>query len=371
MKSTRIKGFITILLISLSISANLKIQRTESETTFEALIKENLQAGVQVATEGSNEGGSWEKGFWCPRIELAPNSQAGALVDQGKALIEGKNFLDNKYSQNDNGLVLTFEKPFAQTAILPKISKSVKGNQIYIPWRNFYENFVFVNPTLGNKYISGKLRTDNNEIYNFKIVFPYKYFGWYIDDDQGNLIRERINTKARDIRTSIREEKDKVNLYWAEYKVAKENAAKLMGDVAGRNAQMKANQEQMNLKMKQNQDRTVTIQRLEKESQQHNIHVETIKNKIHAIKKEINNGNASIQAIASSITSLQASKKNPKLEIKKYEDEAKKTLDKVAKKYQTLVKNAEMMKGVLKKSEEGFKKFDKNMFRSNLNNIYP
>jgi len=65
----------------------------------------------------------------------------------------------------------------------------------YLPFRLMTSKFSYTNPT-GYKYIEGSITTDDRKLYKFKINLPWKRFGLYIDDTEGNKICSFLNNKS-------------------------------------------------------------------------------------------------------------------------------------------------------------------------------
>jgi chromosome segregation ATPase len=99
-----------------------------------------------------------------------------------------------------------------------------------------------VNPFGSNKKVYGWLKNDSGETGLLTIDFPYKTFGWYINDEEGNKIASLLTSLGAEHQNIVRANKIGANSAASEYKSAKplENAAN--GDEAKLKAEI-ANQE--------------------------------------------------------------------------------------------------------------------------------
>lgn len=78
----------------------------------------------------------------------------------------------------------------------------------FIPYRNIAGKATYTNPFGGNKYIEFLVRPDNSPTgFTVRINLPYKTFGWYINDDEGNQIKSAINTNCERRKTIVTEAK--------------------------------------------------------------------------------------------------------------------------------------------------------------------
>merc|ERR1712084_127575 len=95
----------------------------------------------------------------------------------------------------DNVYSMLFQFKSAPGAEFKKIARDAGNNKWRVSYRRMTNDFIYVNPW-GNKYIQGGVYDEAGKKFNMKILLPHKTFGWYINDDQGNKIKNAMNKSA-------------------------------------------------------------------------------------------------------------------------------------------------------------------------------
>jgi len=150
-----------------------------------ALITLSCISAAKISAKNKDGSGNWDNGFTCPKI-LVNNKNQGEATIYAK-LITGQSG-DNVYS-------MLFQFKSAPAADFKKIARDAGSNKWRVSYRRMGNDFIYVNPW-GNKYIEGTVADEAGKNYNVKILLPHKTFGWYINDDQGNKIKNAMNTSA-------------------------------------------------------------------------------------------------------------------------------------------------------------------------------
>jgi hypothetical protein len=175
-----------------------------------ALITLSCISAAKISAKNKDGSGNWDNGFTCPKILVNDKNQGEATI-YAKLITEQSG--DNVYS-------MLFAFKSAPGAEFKKIARDAGGNKWRVSYRRMGNNFGYTNPW-GNKYIQGDLNDETGKKFNMKIILPYKTFGWYINDDQGNKITNAMN-KSAVIRSNIVENnKYNVRKQFANYKAYK------------------------------------------------------------------------------------------------------------------------------------------------------
>ena len=319
--------------------------------------------------ETTADGGSWVAGYNCPYIYL--NVSGESEKDQGAAKIQGIVFFDEKLQENRDGLVLNFEKPLSQSTIFPQVAKQISGNKYFIPWRFVRNDFEYTNPILAHKNIKGKLQNDQGRFFDLKILLPYKYFGSYIDDSEGNKLRERINTKGSAVRGAIKVAKESINVLYPAYKIQKENILKIMNGSALIDKEVDALKKKIAKSMNENLMRIKTRNMLSIDATKINIGLMKLKSKFDMINAKRNDGNANIKAILTSNEALKNGKKNPQIEIAKAEKVSKIAFESVLLKFKVLDDQAVDRRAIISQSQKDWRYLKAPEFTKGLNSIAP
>jgi len=359
MKSNKIKALIAILILTVSACSNLlRTEKTEVDATFKSLVKAQVTAN----------GGDWTKGFNCPEILLS--TKGGKDVNQGEAHIEGIQFLENK-GDNLLGLVLTFKKPVAPNSLMSQVSKVIAGNKIYIPWRFLLHNFSYTNPFFNNKFIKGDLVNDQRVPFQLTIKFPYAYTTSYINDEQGNAIRKRMNSKSHEIHGNIRSAKEYIDRRFPAYKNANNDINNIKNGQKKIDEQILKNQGEIENIKKNNAAKEIELKKLTIEFNKAYIEAQANGLQIHKLNNEITETNAAVKAMSDSVTALNKSKNDPKIET----DNANKAVQTIGKKadahYNNLLKVANEKSASINASRAGFMATRTPDFKSNLATFVP
>jgi hypothetical protein len=132
------------------------------------------------------DGGNWNDGFNCQQLLING-------VDQGSVKIYAKEIVDGT---GDLKYGMTFDFAATPGADLKKVATNISGNKYRVPFRKMLNNSKYVNPFGSSKYITGVLQDETGKQYGFKLVLPYKLFGWTISDEEGNKIVSAMNNSA-------------------------------------------------------------------------------------------------------------------------------------------------------------------------------
>merc|ERR1711957_531002 len=83
-------------------------------------------------------------------------------------------------------------------------------------------HFKFVNPS-GNKFIHGYIYNEAGKIVSFKLLLPWKFFGWYINDTQGTAIATGMNKASIDRTSAVINHKNILSKNYANFVVTADN----------------------------------------------------------------------------------------------------------------------------------------------------
>jgi len=196
----------------------------------------NMRARRTQAKTKDEGNGDWRSGYTCPRVKL--NYKNREAVEATNAKFQATQLEGSLGKTNSIGW------EFSTGSVGENLKRFVfkNGNNFYIPYRFISGKFVYVNPFGSNKYVSGWLKNDSGETAQLTIDFPYKTFGWFINDEEGNKIASLLTSLGAEHQNIVRANKVGANSAASEYKAAKplENAA--TGDEAKLKAEI-ANQE--------------------------------------------------------------------------------------------------------------------------------
>merc|ERR1712160_204516 len=169
LKKKRMK-FINIKFIALVILATLSVASASK-----------IQSHAAVKSDGS---GDWDNGYTCPKLMING-------VDQGEVKILAKQVVK---PTAENVYHMMFQFTEAPKAEFKKLGRDFGNNKWGLSYRKSCAHFKFVNPS-GNKFIAGYIYNEAGKIVSFKLLLPWKFFGWYINDTQGTAIAAVINQK--------------------------------------------------------------------------------------------------------------------------------------------------------------------------------
>lgn len=316
MKSIRIKALISLLILSISLCAsNL---REETKTYSQNEVDEAYKNYAQVAVTAT-EGGSWDKGYDCPELFIEANGIKPELP-HGPVHIEGAKLMNND-GYNSIGWTIVFKNPPPPKNWINSICNPESDGKTYvIPWR-YIVSFNYHNPYLGNKLLRGEVRNDKHDTFFFKLKLPHKMIGWYINDEEGNRIITKINSKAIEVRDFIKKEKEHVLKNYQDYKQLfldqfrmKQGSDKIKKQIENNNAIVQENEKKANLSLEK-------ISKIKKEYQVFLSEYMAHQMQIHQLESDLIRNNIQIKTLSETVTKLQNSKTNPQNEQQKAEAE--------------------------------------------------
>jgi len=233
MKFTNLKLFALVVLITLSITSAKKLSAT----------KLSASTNDDIFIHNNNGFGNWDDGFYCPQFIIYDEHH---YEDQGVVIIYPEKIVrptgEDEYGmllkfEGENRFGVRFDRTLDERAaptqlFLDIVPRDIKGqnfkeiNQGYerernpndrtygdyqfrIPYRQMNGKVIYQNP-LGNKYIQGEVYDEAGKMYNFKIILPWKLFGWYINDEQGNAIKNAINKHGNEKHSKVFEIKKSI-----------------------------------------------------------------------------------------------------------------------------------------------------------------
>lgn len=230
-------------------------------------------------------------------------------------------------------------------------------------------NFGYVNPW-GNKYIHGNVYTEKGIAHTFKLILPYKTFGWYINDIQGNDISNAINKnygKRNSIVSNAKSDIKKNVINYTNLKRSLEAATK------GKDAMEKLAEESKN-KLTELKGQIDGLRATAGTKQKA---VDTKKNELILAEAKLNDLLKKEMALASEKTAIEDSKNSLskgesdiatiKASLTKVVNDTKKVLDNL---YAKLLKNAPQRKAEISASKIALYASKKEEYQSNLDKIY-
>lgn len=151
------------------------------------LITLSATSAAKINALSKDGGGDWDNGFLCPNVHIDG-------IKLGEVTVFAKKIESNE-GEDKFSMLLKFTKAPANLDIIRKVGRDIGSNQWRIAYRKTLNSFIYVNPS-GNKYIQGTVQDEQGNQFSFKLILPWKLFGWYIDDNQGNRIKNAINNKS-------------------------------------------------------------------------------------------------------------------------------------------------------------------------------
>merc|ERR1712160_192011 len=180
--------FINIKFIALVILATLSVASASK-----------IQSHAAVKSDGS---GDWDNGYTCPKLMING-------VDQGEVKILAKQVVK---PTAENVYHMMFQFTEAPKAEFKKLGRDFGNNKWGLSYRKSCAHFKFVNPS-GNKFIAGYIYNEAGKIVSFKLLLPWKFFGWYINDTQGTAIATGMNKASIDRTSAVIKPKDGFEAY--------------------------------------------------------------------------------------------------------------------------------------------------------------
>merc|ERR1740139_108107 len=207
--------FINIKFIALVILATLSVASASK-----------IQSHAAVKSDGS---GDWDNGYTCPKLMING-------VDQGEVKILAKQVVK---PTAENVYHMMFQFTEAPKAEFKKLGRDFGNNKWGLSYRKSCAHFKFVNPS-GNKFIAGYIYNEAGKIVSFKLLLPWKFFGWYINDTQGTAIATGMNKASIDRTSAVINQKDILSKNYANYVVTADNLDQATNQKDGFEAYVKA-----------------------------------------------------------------------------------------------------------------------------------
>merc|ERR1712160_2559 len=190
--------FINIKFIALVILATLSVASASK-----------IQSHAAVKSDGS---GDWDNGYTCPKLMING-------VDQGEVKILAKQVVK---PTAENVYHMMFQFTEAPKAEFKKLGRDFGNNKWGLSYRKSCAHFKFVNPS-GNKFIHGYIYNEAGKIVSFKLLLPWKFFGWYINDTQGTAIATGMNKASIDRTSAVINHKNILSKNYANFVVTADN----------------------------------------------------------------------------------------------------------------------------------------------------
>ena len=189
-----------ILFTIICMSYTLKINRVE---------KANRK--LKSNTKADDGDGSWNGGYRVPGL-LVVTGTAGFNNDN--RLGKGRFFapkLENPVTAEENlGWVFDMSTQAPTGDLLKVMVRIGTTNNWYIPFRWLNSDFGFTNPT-GYKYLDGWISNDEKALFHLRVLLPYAYIGWVINDDEGKKIAGLLNTRRSQHKAIVEAKKTGAN----------------------------------------------------------------------------------------------------------------------------------------------------------------
>ena len=165
-----------------------------------------LTLSIRIERKTTDSGsGTFEAGYNCPKIEMKDLSVKGAKYQNlGGAKIYPVNILKPTTEEDKVGLVLDFSAP--PTGPFATLLHKVNGNKYFLPLRRMMQ-FWYHSYFLLSKFLEGWFINDNDKKkYAVKIELPYRIFGNFVSDAQGNKIVSGLNTQIKVVKERINQD---------------------------------------------------------------------------------------------------------------------------------------------------------------------
>ncbi len=146
--------------------------------------------------------GSYNDGFTCP--DIFARSKGSNFTSGGRVKFYPLRLENPSTPQEMIGWVLDFENGPSHN--VEKIVVKISGKKYYLPFRYIRSRAAYTNP-VGYKYIEFSVVNDSGEAFTFKVNLPWKRWGWYINDDQGNKICKFLNKRRTEHQNVVAESK--------------------------------------------------------------------------------------------------------------------------------------------------------------------
>lgn len=149
--------------------------------------------------------GSWASGYYCGG-GIFTSAGSLELVNQGAGTFFAQKLFTPTTATERLGWVFEMKNgPMAQLQKM-MVHEGGASKNWYFPFRWLDNKCTYTNP-IGFKYLECWITNDAKENFRFKVNLPWKLLGWYIDDDEGNKIKERLNQLSELAHKEILQEK--------------------------------------------------------------------------------------------------------------------------------------------------------------------
>ena len=189
-----------ILFTIICMSYTLKINRVE---------KANRK--LKSNTKADDGEGSWNGGYRVPGLLVVTGN---AAFNNDNRLGKGRFFapkLENPVTAEENlGWVFDMSTQAPTGDLLKVMVKIGTTNNWYIPFRWLNSDFGFTNPS-GYKYLDGWISNDEKALFHLRVLLPYAYIGWVINDDEGKKIAGLLNTRRSQHKAIVEAKKTGAN----------------------------------------------------------------------------------------------------------------------------------------------------------------
>jgi ribosomal protein L9 len=310
--------------------------------------------------------GNWNNGYNCPKVFIKEGK--GNLVDQGAAKIMGPQIENPTTDANKLGLNFHFEKAPAANSFITQIGTKVSDKNYYIPYRFFQGDMDYENSNWTNKRLFGTLVADNKKTYFLDIYLPYKTVGWYINDEESNKIKNKVNSRGVEARGKVTAVKNIISPLAEKYLINNEILKAISKDKSAFDKKI-AYQQKISEKLKADAEALKAK-------------IETAKQALFAKQKEVQASHNALVASQLAVRAVSQQINTINLEVtglsNPNEDQlakSKNTMEVVKKKlddhYANLKKEISSKVNDFNKSKEGLEALDKSKFESGLNTSYP
>lgn len=161
--------------------------------------------------------GSWAEGFNCPSLfigetNVGPVKILAAKIKEGEGVYKYGVKLEFKNNKGPDD--------FHKVQGFLTRTKTETGYDYMMYYRKMSQA-KFINPWADYKNIIGQIANEKGEQVTYKLNLPYKTFGWFITDDEGNDLANIFNINAGKRNQRVNSAKFTLNKNWQNYRDAK------------------------------------------------------------------------------------------------------------------------------------------------------
>lgn len=338
--------FINIKFIALVILATLSVASASK-----------IQSHAAVKSDGS---GDWDNGYTCPKLEING-------VDQGEVKILAKQVVK---PTAENVYHMMFQFTEAPKAEFKKLGRDFGNNKWGLSYRKSCAHFKFVNPS-GNKFIAGYIYNEAGKIVSFKLLLPWKFIGWYINDTQGTAIATGMNKASIDRTSAVINQKDILSKNYANYVVTADNLDQVTNQKDGFEAYVKARETKLKAFKTQIGALRTTAEAKQKTVNENQHSLQAADTLINELIREASQLGSQKNAIDEAVKKIEDAKSDiakTKATLTADVDAAK---TEITKAFAALLGNAPTRKTEIDASKAALFAANKADFISNINKIYP